>query len=195
MRLPNLDGAALCLQCAESLATAVAELRRGKTPAACRHGHASPWRYYAGRAARQASREGERRHLTVMFGDLVDSTAVSAQLDPKTSSRDRFLPRRTGMIERFDGPRALSRHGILAYFTPARTKTTRRVPPRRPRCHAALTRARVKREHGVRLASTGIHTGRVVLAMARGDRAVRDLRRDAKRRRQPGEPGAPDQLR
>jgi predicted ATPase/class 3 adenylate cyclase len=63
--------------------------------------------------------EGERRHLTVMFCDLVGSTPLSAQLDPEEMWRviasyhaciGEVIGRHQGMIARYMGD------GVLAYF-------------------------------------------------------------------------------
>jgi class 3 adenylate cyclase len=63
--------------------------------------------------------EAERRHLTVMFCDLVGSTALSAQLDPEEMWRviasyhaciGEVIGRYQGMIARYMGD------GVLAYF-------------------------------------------------------------------------------
>jgi class 3 adenylate cyclase/predicted ATPase len=63
--------------------------------------------------------EGERRHLTVMFCDLVGSTALSARLDPEDMRRviasyhaciGEVISRYKGMIARYMGD------GVLAYF-------------------------------------------------------------------------------
>ena len=63
--------------------------------------------------------EGERRHLTVMFCDLVGSTALSARLDPEDLQRviaayqaciGEVVGRFQGMIARYMGD------GVLAYF-------------------------------------------------------------------------------
>jgi predicted ATPase/class 3 adenylate cyclase len=63
--------------------------------------------------------EAERRHLTVMFCDLVGSTALSAQLDPEEMWRviasyhaciGEIIGRYHGMIARYMGD------GVLAYF-------------------------------------------------------------------------------
>jgi class 3 adenylate cyclase len=63
--------------------------------------------------------EAERRHLTVMFCDLVGSTALSERLDPEDLSRvigsdhaciGEVIRRYQGMIARYMGD------GVLAYF-------------------------------------------------------------------------------
>jgi len=64
-------------------------------------------------------RDAERRHLTVMFCDLVGSTALSARLDPEDmwevirayrAACARVIATYDGIIARFVGD------GILAYF-------------------------------------------------------------------------------
>ncbi len=63
--------------------------------------------------------EAERRHLTVMFCDLVDSTALSSHLDPE-DLRDvvrAYQQVCTDVIQRFDGYVAqLLGDGLLVYF-------------------------------------------------------------------------------
>src|SRR5262245_51140708 len=63
--------------------------------------------------------EAERRHLTVLFCDLVDSTALAARLDPEEMWRviaayhaciGEVIGRYQGMIARYMGD------GVLAYF-------------------------------------------------------------------------------
>jgi class 3 adenylate cyclase len=76
--------------------------------------------------------EAERRQLTVMFSDLVGSTALSAQLDPE-DMRDvirSYQDACAGVITRFDGFVAkYMGDGVLAYFgSPRRTRTTRSGP-------------------------------------------------------------------
>ncbi len=61
----------------------------------------------------------ERRHLTVLFCDLVGSTSLSAQLDPEELRKILFdFQRRCGdAIRRYDGHIArLMGDGVLAYF-------------------------------------------------------------------------------
>jgi Double zinc ribbon/Adenylate and Guanylate cyclase catalytic domain len=82
-----------------------------------------------GAAARQiASREAEpkhsaslaeRRHLTVMFCDLVGSTALSARLDPEDMREvlRAYQDAVAGEVARFDGHVAkFMGDGVLAYF-------------------------------------------------------------------------------
>ena len=79
---------------------------------------------YCARSASDRTRaespdEGERRHLTVMFCDLVGSTALSARLDPEDMRAviasyhaciGEVISRYKGMIARYMGD------GVLAYF-------------------------------------------------------------------------------
>jgi predicted ATPase/class 3 adenylate cyclase len=66
-----------------------------------------------------AAQSAERRHLTVLFCDLVGSTSLSAQLDPEELRKILFdFQRRCGdAIRRYDGHIArLMGDGVLAYF-------------------------------------------------------------------------------
>jgi class 3 adenylate cyclase/tetratricopeptide (TPR) repeat protein/ABC-type transport system involved in cytochrome c biogenesis ATPase subunit len=61
----------------------------------------------------------ERRHLTVMICDLVDSTALSARLDPEDmgSVMNAYQAACAGIVEAYEGSMADFRgDGILAYF-------------------------------------------------------------------------------
>ena len=71
------------------------------------------------RAPLQVSAPGERRHLTVMFCDLVGSTALSARLDPEELQQlvltyqevcTRAIEEHGGYVAHFMGD------GVLAYF-------------------------------------------------------------------------------
>src|SRR6266571_5581545 len=66
-----------------------------------------------------SSREAERRQLTVMFCDLVDSTALSAQLDPEELREvvRAYQETCTAVIQCYDGH--IAQHlgdGLLVYF-------------------------------------------------------------------------------
>lgn len=111
--------------------------------------------------------EAERRELTVMFSDLVDSTALSGQLEPE-AYRDVLRAYQAvcgAMIQRFDG--YIAQHlgdALLVYFgfPQAHEDDALRA------CHAALgmleamhtLNARLEQERGIRLAiRVGMHTG------------------------------------
>jgi class 3 adenylate cyclase len=70
-------------------------------------------------AAAQGPREAERRHLTVMFSDLVGSTALSARMDPE-DLREVIAAYQKCVAEtvrRFDGFVAkYLGDGVLLYF-------------------------------------------------------------------------------
>src|SRR5882724_6683935 len=69
--------------------------------------------------SRPASLEAERRQLTVMFCDLVGSTALSEQLDPEELREvvRAYQETCTAVIQRYDGH--IAQHlgdGVLVYF-------------------------------------------------------------------------------
>jgi class 3 adenylate cyclase len=71
------------------------------------------------KTARSSSVTGERRHLTVLFCDLVNSTSIAAQLDPEEWRAILADYHRTvaQVIERFGGHVAQSfGDGVMAYF-------------------------------------------------------------------------------
>ena len=123
----NPDGAKFCIECAEPLQRrcpncAVENSPRAKFCAEC--GTSLAGNQKAGGTSQQARendapREGERRQLTVMFCDLVGSTALSAQLDPeewRTVVRD-YQTTSAVVIRRFEGHVAqYLGDGLLVYF-------------------------------------------------------------------------------
>jgi class 3 adenylate cyclase len=115
--------------------------------------------------------EAERRQLTVMFCDLVDSTTLSGQLDPE-DYRDvvqTYQETGTRVIQRFGGSIAqYLGDGLLVYFgyPHAHEDDAQRA------VHAGLgmvaamgdLNTRLAQRHGVRVAvRIGIHTGLVVV--------------------------------
>jgi class 3 adenylate cyclase/predicted ATPase len=124
----NPDGAKFCIECASPL--------RRRCPS-CGHENLPQAKFCAECAAplaalsvaegspREIERragahsEGERRQLTVMFCDMVGSTALSAQLDPeelRTVVRD-YQATCAAVIRRFDGYVAqYLGDGLLVYF-------------------------------------------------------------------------------
>ena len=121
----------------------------------------------------------ERRQLTVMFCDLVDSTMLSGQLDPE-DYRDVLRDYQavcTQVIQRFDGHVAqLLGDGLLVYFgyPQAHEDDAERAIRTGLDMLAAMAtlNTRVERDKGIRLAiRVGIHTGLVVVGeMGGGDR-------------------------
>jgi len=68
---------------------------------------------------RDRSLTGERRHLTVLFCDLVDSTSIAARLDPEEWREivADYHHAAAEAIERFDGHVAqYFGDGVMAYF-------------------------------------------------------------------------------
>src|SRR5215470_18839635 len=115
--------------------------------------------------------DAERRQLTVMFCDLVDSTRLSSQLDPE-DWRDvvRAYQRVcTDVIQRYDGHIAqLLGDGLLIYF--GYPQAHEDDAQRAIRTGLGILDAmealhiRLKREQGVQLAvRVGVHTGLVVI--------------------------------
>jgi class 3 adenylate cyclase len=120
--------------------------------------------------------DAERRQLTVLFCDLVDSTALSGQLDPE-DLRDvvRAYQRVCSeIITRFDGHIAqLLGDGLLVYF--GYPQAHEDDPHRAVRTGLGMLAAmedlnsRLRREKGITLAlRLGIHTGLVVVGAMGG---------------------------
>jgi class 3 adenylate cyclase len=115
--------------------------------------------------------DAERRQLTVMFCDLVDSTKLSSQLDPE-DYRDMVRAYQrvcSEVITRFDGHIAqLLGDGLLVYF--GYPQAHEDDPQRAVRTGLGIIEAigalhtRLEQDKGIRLAvRLGIHTGLVVV--------------------------------
>src|SRR5713101_9605599 len=117
------------------------------------------------------SPEAERRQLTVMFCDLVDSTKLSSQLDPEDYREVVRAYQRvcSEVITHFDGHVAqLLGDGLLVYFgyPQAHEDDTHRAVRTGLGILAAMgdLNTRLQREKGIQLAlRMGIHTGLVVV--------------------------------
>jgi len=122
--------------------------------------------------------EGERRRLTVLFCDLVGSTAIAARLDPE-DWRDtllRFQEAAIGVIERAGG--YVAQHlgdGLLVYFGYPRALED--DTERALRCGIELIRTThalnpdLRAELGVELdLRVGVHAGPVVVSEVGGER-------------------------
>ena len=115
--------------------------------------------------------EAERRQLTVMFCDLVDSTALAVQLDPEDLREvvRAYQETSAAMIQRFGGYIAqYLGDGLLVYFgyPQAHEDDAQRAVRAGLGLVAAMgeLNARLVRHTGVRLAvRIGIHTGLVVV--------------------------------
>lgn len=121
--------------------------------------------------------DAERRQLTVMFCDLVDSTKLSSQLDPE-DYRDvvrAYQSTCTDVIQRYDGHIAqLLGDGLLVYFgyPQAHEDDPRRAIRTGLGILAAMgdLSARLQQEKRIQLAlRIGIHTGLVVVGEMGGE--------------------------
>ena len=120
--------------------------------------------------------DAERRQLTVMFCDLVDSTALSGQLDPEDLREvvRAYQQVCSEVITRFDGSIAqLLGDGLLVYFgyPQAHEDDAQRAVRTGLGILAAMgeLNTRLKREQGITLAiRLGIHTGLVVVGAMGG---------------------------
>src|SRR5215467_8428415 len=115
--------------------------------------------------------DAERRHLTVLFCDLVESTKLAGQLDPEDLRDVVRAYQATGaeVIERFEGHIAqYLGDGLLVYFGYPRAHeddAQRAVRTGLGIVEAMSTlNSRLRQRHDVRLAvRVGIHTGLVVV--------------------------------
>jgi class 3 adenylate cyclase len=118
------------------------------------------------RPAGVADREGERRHLTVMFCDLVGSTALSARIDPEEMHNlvDRYYGAITNTMARFDG--YIARYlgdGALVYFGwPQADESDAERATRAGLALIAAVRAISADQHNLQV-RVGIATGLVVI--------------------------------
>jgi class 3 adenylate cyclase/predicted ATPase len=121
--------------------------------------------------------EAERRQLTVLFCDLVDSTALATQLDPEELREvvRAYQATCAKVIARFEGHIAqLLGEGLLVYFGYPRAHeddAQRAVRAGLGMIEAvAQLNTRLEPERGVQLAvRLGIHTGLVVVGEVGGD--------------------------
>jgi TOMM system kinase/cyclase fusion protein len=127
--------------------------------------------------AARSTPEAERRQLTVLFCDLVDSTALATQLDPEELREvvRAYQATCAKVIARFEGHIAqLLGDGLLVYFGYPRAHeddAQRAVRAGLGMIEAvAQLNTRLEPEQGVQLAvRLGIHTGLVVVGEVGGD--------------------------
>jgi Adenylate and Guanylate cyclase catalytic domain len=132
----------------------------------------------------QLTPEAERRQLTVLFCDLVGSTALSAQLDPEDLREVVRAYQRTcsEVIQRYEGHIAqLLGDGLLVYFgypvaheddAHRAVRTSLGILNAMGDLHQELHQAQ-SRQLGIRI---GIHTGLVVV----GDMGEQDVRNSSR---------------
>jgi predicted ATPase/class 3 adenylate cyclase len=122
--------------------------------------------------------EGERRQLTVMFVDLVDSTALAARLDPEEMADilRSYQSAVAGAIARFEGHVAkYMGDGVLAYFGYPRAHEDEAERAVRAGLAAVAAVHSLGSTHGETLAArVGIATGPVVVGELIGEGAARE---------------------
>ncbi len=150
------------------LLDAIAGLRDGPSPASTEP---------AGPAMPKAT-EAERRHLTVLFCDLVGSTALSATLDPEDMREviTAYQSCCAGEIARFEGHVAkFMGDGVLAYFGWPKAHEDDAERAVRAGLAVAKVVADLKTPDGARLAARiGVATGLVVVGDLVGDAEARE---------------------
>ncbi len=164
----NAFGAKFCGECGNALKVEIAVSPRGGLQTA----HA-PAPFEPARTA-----DGERRHLTVLFCDLVGSTEIAARLDPEDWHEIGAEYQRTAAaaVARFGGHVAkYLGDGLVVYF--GYPKAMEDASERGVRAGLAMVEAMAKlnerfAKHDVKLqVRVGIHTGSVVVAQGGGKEA------------------------
>jgi class 3 adenylate cyclase len=175
--------ARFCMRCGHALAAVSYPLSPpaadATPPVEPQEGGADQATRWVARLAASSVREAERRQLTVLFCDLVGSTALAGQLDPE-DWREVVRAYHTACAEvigRFEGHIAqYLGDGLLVYFGYPQAHeddALRAVRAGLGMIEAIDTlRLRLVQEWGIRLAvRLGIHTGLVVIGtMGGGDR-------------------------
>ncbi|MGH8011831.1 MAG: adenylate/guanylate cyclase domain-containing protein, partial [Candidatus Binataceae bacterium] len=126
--IDNRDGARFCTRCGKALSPCCPRCGNGVAAsdrfcAQCGVALASPSAETNGLTPPSSlpypATDGERRHLTVLFSDLVDSTAIAARLDPEEwrelaaayqRAADRAIQHYGGHVAKYLGD------GVVAYF-------------------------------------------------------------------------------
>src|SRR6202521_2888308 len=174
----NPEGARFCIQCA-----APCPRRCGK----CGFDNPSGARFCAQCAtplddappiqakpeSRDAGLTGERRHLTVLFCDLVGSTAISAQLDSEEwrESVTGYLRAAAQAITRFDGHVAkYLGDGVMAFFgyPQAHDNDAERAARAGLAILDAIAKLNAQPGHAKLSARVGIDSGAVVVGAGAG---------------------------
>ncbi len=123
--------------------------------------------------ATEVAAGAERRQITVLFSDLVGSTALSARLDPEDLREviRRYQDAVGGAITRWDGHIAkFLGDGVLAYFGWPRANEDQAEQAVRAGLEAATLVARLDGGGGALAARVGIATGLVVIGDLSGER-------------------------
>ncbi|HKH28640.1 MAG TPA: adenylate/guanylate cyclase domain-containing protein [Sphingomicrobium sp.] len=129
-------------------------------------------------SAAERPREAERRQLTVMFVDLVESTALATQLDPEEMQDilKAYQNTAAGDITRYEGHVAkFMGDGILAYFGWPRAHEDEAERAARAALAVVDSIGKLKTPEGKPLACRiGIATGLVVVGELVGEGAARE---------------------
>jgi class 3 adenylate cyclase len=139
--------------------------------------------HVASPSAEPRAPEAERRQLTVLFCDLVDSTVLASQLDPEEWREvvRAYQSTCAAVIQRYDGHIAqYLGDGLLVYFGYPRAHED--DAPRAVRAGVGMAEAirqlntRLARERGVSLSiRLGLHTGQVVVGEIGGGTTLEQL--------------------
>jgi class 3 adenylate cyclase/tetratricopeptide (TPR) repeat protein len=160
-----------CPQCGTSVAPSPTAPEPASTPAPTPEPAPSETTATLAPTATPAPHDGERKQVTVLFCDLVGSTAIAERLDPEDYREiiDRYLERVFPEIYRFGGiVNTLAGDGLMALFG---APVAHEDDPRRAVRAALAIRETLARlaetlrgERGIELqARIGIHTGPVVV--------------------------------
>jgi class 3 adenylate cyclase/tetratricopeptide (TPR) repeat protein len=122
-----------------------------------------------------------RKTVTVVFSDVVDSTALGERLDPESlrhvmwryfETVQAVLERHGGTVEKFIGDAIMAVFGVPAVHEDDALRAVRAVADARDAL--GLLNDQLEREHGVRIVTrTGVNTGEVIVG---GDGAAGDQR-------------------
>jgi class 3 adenylate cyclase len=146
---------------------------RRKLLAAVQRGVAAPAETPEPERPREA--QAERRQVTVLFADLVGSTALSGKLDPEDMARlvRQYQDACAGVIARFDGFLAkFMGDGVLAYF--GYPQAHEDSAERAARAGLAIAEAVQRIGDGTLAARVGIATGLVVVGEIIGSGASQE---------------------
>ena len=164
----DLEKLGISLGHRKKLLNAIAELNRGQTPAAQRIREGSP-------TLESVSAQAERRQLTVLFCDLVGSTALAQKLDPE-QLRDlmqAYQQACSQVIARYEGHVAqYLGDGLVVYFGWPRAHEDDAVRAIRAGLEVTQAVSLLKASEPI-CARVGIHTGLVVVGeTGQGDASI-----------------------
>jgi class 3 adenylate cyclase len=177
----NPEGAKFCIQCARALKRLCMKCGFENPPEArfceqCAAPLDSSAPVHAEAGVGGSSLTGERRHLTVLFCDLVGSTEISARLDPEEwrETVAGYHRAAAAAITRFDGhvPKYLG-DGVMAYFgwPAAHDNDAERAARTGLAILDAIAKLNEQPSHANLSARIGIDSGAVVVGKGAGSEA------------------------